>query len=99
MRQLRTHIVIDAGEADLFVSTAEEYIDLDYNDFSVEAYIHLATNHGPKPGTHKAEVAKLKSRCPLEESLRLKILHVAMHLNGLLTTMTILGTTTKQWSP
>ena len=60
--QLETHVVLNEGEAAAYVNAATVYSGLDYNDFSVEAYVNPAANPGPKPGGRKAEKGKRKSK-------------------------------------
>lgn len=45
---------MDKGETNIFVTTANEYIDLDYDNFSIKAYINLAANPGLKPLVERA---------------------------------------------
>ena len=61
MCQLETHVVLNANEADIYVSAATDYRNLDYNDFSVEAYVNPAANPGPKAGGRKAAGVKSKA--------------------------------------
>lgn len=55
MCQLDTHVVLDKGMKNIYVTTANEYIDLDYNDLSVEAYMNPKANPRPKPGVQRAQ--------------------------------------------
>ena len=70
MCQLETHVVLNASEADVYVKTATDYRDLDYNDFSVAAYVNPAANLGPKPGSGNAAGGKGKSSKGTKKSAR-----------------------------
>ena len=70
MCRLETHVVLNACEADVYVMMAKDYRDLDYNDFSVAAYVNPAANLGPKPGAGKAAGAKGKSSKGTRKSAR-----------------------------
>ena len=53
MCHLQTHVVIDAGDEEIYMAAYNANQDMDYNDFSVQAYVNPAASHGPKPGARK----------------------------------------------
>lgn len=74
MCQVETHVVLNENEGEAYVNAATVYQHLDYNDFSVDAYVNPAANPGPKPvprgpvkgkGKAKASKEKRKSRQPV----------------------------------
>lgn len=62
MRELETHVVLNAIEADLYVRMAQDCRNLIYNDFSVAAYIDSDAKLEPGAATEKAAGAKGKAK-------------------------------------